>query len=932
MSATWPLTRMLGVAMTFALLAVILTSAKSQKQPTAELNSTQEAERNRPSLLLTVQVSDGGGSQIYFDFDVDPKGLPALREALSAALRCPLTDEELSGEAGNPISELYALCNIPLHNHGLSRQGEVNLRPIEAILNGTDKTLLVKITLPQHGAVHWDPGPEQRSASAAATSCVYRRSGGAPANADLIRFSFGYSAGRLGRICAILGFLLLLPIATALWLRRKALHAPEEARVAVCFTYFRFLRLGALGGALIWWSAIDMLHMDDVLAFVLPAAIANDSVIVTFLPWILIWYFPALIYFACLILSAPIHALRGTVRTKRQIVRQSFWTVARFVLPLSLLTLAIAEIFSSPRIAVFLFVATVVVSMTSQRALARAYGLELHGLTTGELRDRAFAIAEKAGAKLQQLYVLPTEHMRMANAFAHVRSNIFLTDYLLNNLNKREVDAIIAHEVTHLQKKHIRQRLTAFFAFLLVFGFVGAFAEDRIPAGFPSGPVVYALILLVVFFVSRRNEFSADAGAVQLTGDTEAMITGLAKISRLNTMPIHWSKLDEKMITHPSTLKRMERLARAGGISQARIPELLEQSLAAPTNVYSVPSTALPSGKVFSTQFKGRLALRLMWSILLSMAALPALVAFVAQWASLHGWSLWTAYSFGLLLTLGAGLILTNLLPLRGLPNLEKMLRAKLENEGAPTKVIGGQFVSLAPDSSPRVYEGNWAWDVGFLSLSAECLTYAGEEARFSLRREEILHISLGPGPISWFHTPSAYIQWRDSTVNREGVFNVRPLHVRSMRQMGSATRALVSDLERWHQGLPTRSDSILATVPMAAGPAESSSAPGFGQVTSIAPTRLVRGAFLARDFLLNTFIATGMAVLFGLRFPILDSISPSADSTALRATGGGFLYLLAVVWISRAFMLRPFWRFRETAARFSAPNAFPISNRSTRR
>jgi Zn-dependent protease with chaperone function len=911
--------------MAFALLAVTYGSASSQERPSSkEPSSVESTEPERPSTLLTIQVSDGGGSEIYFDFEVDSKRVPALREALSTALRCPLTEEELSGAAGSAISELYAYCDIPLRRRGLTRQGEIDLQPIEAQLSEFGEPFTLALTLPWHGEVNWDPSVEQKITGSMATGRFARKGRGSN-TADVIRFSFGYTAAHLSLMGAILGLLLLLPICITLWLRRKALRAPEETRVTIWFTYFRFLRLGTIGGGLIWWTAIDLLHTDDFLEFQLTAAHASNSVLLAVLPWILMWIPAFLVYFLCLILSAPIHNLRGTVRTRRQVLRQSFWTVGRFVFPLSLLTLAGAELFSSPRRAVIIFAATIFVGLMSQRALARAYGLELHGLTTGELRDRAFALAEKAGAKLQQLYVLPTEHMRMANAFAHVRNNIFLTDYLLYNLSKHEVDAIIAHELTHLQKKHIRQRLTAFFALLLIFGLAGAFAENWIPPGFPTGPVVYTFILLAIFFVSRRNEFAADAGAVQLTGDAEAMITGLAKVSRLNTMPIHWGKFDERMLTHPSTLKRMVRLARTGGIAEARIPELLKMSLAAPTDVYPVPSTALTSGKVFSTRFKSRLASRLSWSILLSMAALPAVVAFAVQSFALDGLALWIAYFLGLALTLGAGLAVTNFLPFRGLPKLEQLLGAKLEKEGVRPQIVGGQFVSLAPDSSPRIYEGNWAWDVGFLSFSPDRLFYRGEEARFSLKRGVIVRISLGPGPTSWFHTPTAYIFWRDASANREGVFNVRPLNVRSMRQMGRATRALVSDLARWQQGLPAAPHSLLAKVPAASGQADSLSVPGFGQVTSIAPGRLVRGAFLARDFLLNTFIATGMAVLFGLRFPILDSISPSVDSEALRATGGGAFYVLAVVWISRAFLLWPFWRFRETSADSSAAAASPI-------
>ncbi len=134
-------------------------------------------------------------------------------------------------------------------------------------------------------------------------------------------------------------------------------------------------------------------------------------------------------------------------------------------------------------------------------------------------------------------------------------NNIFLTDYLLKNLSKREVDAVIGHEVTHLQKKHIRMRLIVLFVCVGAMLGAGIWLGSRVPERFPSGPVFYALMLLTIFLVSRRNEFAADAGAAKLTGDPEAMITGLAKLSRLNTMPMQWGRIEEKTLTHPSMLR-----------------------------------------------------------------------------------------------------------------------------------------------------------------------------------------------------------------------------------------------------------------------------------------------------------------------------------------------------------------------------------------
>ena len=148
------------------------------------------------------------------------------------------------------------------------------------------------------------------------------------------------------------------------------------------------------------------------------------------------------------------------------------------------------------------------------------------------------------------------------------------------------------------------------------------------------------------------------------------MITGLAKISRLNVMPIHWGKVDEKLLTHPSTLGRIKQLAREGGIPEARIPELLSQSVEPPTDVYSIPLTALPAGKIFSTKYKSRASLQYAWTAVIMASLIPGLIAYAAQWGRSESLFLWTTYVTGLVLTIAAETLIGKFFGRRGLPKL----------------------------------------------------------------------------------------------------------------------------------------------------------------------------------------------------------------------------------------------------------------------
>jgi len=307
---------------------------------------------------------------------------------------------------------------------------------------------------------------------------------------------------------------------------------------------------------------------------------------------------------------------------------------------------------------------------------------------------------------------------------------------------------------------------------------------------------------------------------------------------------------------------------------------------------------------LFSTQYKRQLSQRIAWTVILTTCLVPAVVALFAHRAHLEGAICWAVYALGVFLTILANLVLLNFLPMLGVGRLEHIFREKFRAEGASTHGSGGIFVSLAPDSAPRVYEGNWSWDLGFLFITDGQLSYLGEEARFALRRDEITSVSIGPGPTGWFRTPSLYVSWADST-GRRGTFNLRPLGVRSMREMSNKTQLLARDLENWRQNSLSPTNPIFAS---GSAPGQKLGPPAFGQVTGMSPQTLVRGQFLAHDFLVNTVLATAVILVFGLGFPLFDDLSRSTEPADLHPALGG-LYVLLVVWLVRFLVLLPYWR-----------------------
>jgi Zn-dependent protease with chaperone function len=888
----------------FLFLAPFATPLVLAQNPTpgTQANDEDSVDDQVPSVMASAYINNDSGVWLSVGFDSGLEPKYDFPEIFSEVYGCNLRDADVSHNSQSRFTLLSTFCKAPIQHSFLTRSGAFNLQPIRSIQSADPSvTFSFDLSFPEGTFARCLPAGEP-SEDSGEVACQYSFASLAT-TPTAIHYEFGYQRAYALRLVAILGFLLLVPVALTFWFRRRASTAPEEARPVVSFAYRRFLTRLLLLGSLIWWAALDLLKANEFVAFILPNHWTASNM-ATVLPWFLLWIPPAVVYFTCLVLSSPMHRLRGTNFTQGEILNRAFWSVARLMVPMPLIVLGLTEVFSNERVGLPLVIAGFASIRIINAKFLRVHGMDFYALTAGELRDRAFAIAEKAKTKLNQLYVFPMSAMRIANAFAHGAKNVFLTDYLVHHLSKSEVDAVIGHEIAHLQKKHIGIRIAVMIFFLAIIGSATGLLDSVVPRNFPTGPVLYAILLLIIFFISRRNEFAADAGSAQLTGNAEAMMTALAKIARLNTVPLQWSKLDEKLLTHPSTLRRINRLAAEAGISEARTAELLAQSALPPHDTYSIPATALPAGKIFSTRFKTQLSRKIAWALIVPSLVLPAVVASLVRWAGFGGTTRWLVYAFGLLLTLAIDWLLLDRLPMLNTSQLERRLREKCRAQNQNVSECTGAFVGLAPDSSPRIYEGNWTWDIGFLSLAPDELCYWGEESKFVLRRDQITSISLGPGPAGWLHAPSIYFSWRDSAGNA-GTFNIRALSQTSIREMGVKTRFLMRDLENWLNRAPAAANPFL---PLTGAVNGITQAPAFGQVTGTSPRTLVRGRMLFRDLAFNSFLAFAVVVMFGLSFPLIHDSCACPDANA--SIGG--IYVLVVVWLTRAFVFTPYWRFQD--------------------
>jgi hypothetical protein len=375
-------------------------------------------------------------------------------------------------------------------------------------------------------------------------------------------------------------------------------------------------------------------------------------------------------------------------------------------------------------------------------------------------------------------------------------------------------------------------------------------------------PLALTLAFLAVYFASRRFEYQVDSYAAWLTGDPEALITGLVKLHRLTLMPMKWGKWDEHLVTHPSTSHRLEAIARENGVSRKRLQEILEQPEPA-GEPYPVPAALTEPGLVFSTAFRNKCILRIYWTTLAVMMLLPALIASLVWWSGLEGVTAWAVLGIGLAATVGAYFLVQNYLPVTGYAELRRRLGVKMQAQGIDVAGWGGTLVGFAPHGEPRTYEGYTNWDYGYLFLNGDRLCYVGEQTRFALRREQITQMRLGPGMRRWLSVPYLYLTWQDPERGPGGTFNVRAAEITSMVQLARATHALEQNLRQWWEQ-PTAP----ADLPP---PLAELTTPALGEVTG-AP---VQAQFNPRVLPVNVgFIAllgAGVSLLCGLPFSLED-------------------------------------------------------------
>jgi heat shock protein HtpX len=213
-----------------------------------------------------------------------------------------------------------------------------------------------------------------------------------------------------------------------------------------------------------------------------------------------------------------------------------------------------------------------------------------------ELHDIVERLSAMADLPKPRVAVIPTD---VPNAFATGRnpknSVVAVTEGLWNRLSKPEVEAVLAHELSHVANRDVAiMTISSFFAMVAALlmrmglwgGMFGGGDRDR-SGGAPVWLIMFAVSMLtyvisyvLILMISRYREYAADRGSAIITGAPENLMSALQRIASniaqipqrdlrevqgMNAffiVPTNVKRATaELFMTHPPLEKRLARLA-----------------------------------------------------------------------------------------------------------------------------------------------------------------------------------------------------------------------------------------------------------------------------------------------------------------------------------------------------------------------------------
>jgi heat shock protein HtpX len=161
-----------------------------------------------------------------------------------------------------------------------------------------------------------------------------------------------------------------------------------------------------------------------------------------------------------------------------------------------------------------------------------------------ELYDIVRELCREAKLPMPRLYISPNEQ---PNAFATGRNPehaaVAVTVGILRILNRRELKAVLGHELGHVLNRDIlittiASMMAAVISFIGQMGMYGGFSSDERERGInPVFAIAMAVLaplaaMVIKMAISRTREYDADRTGAGITNDPEALASALAKLEQ----------------------------------------------------------------------------------------------------------------------------------------------------------------------------------------------------------------------------------------------------------------------------------------------------------------------------------------------------------------------------------------------------------------
>ncbi len=276
--------------------------------------------------------------------------------------------------------------------------------------------------------------------------------------------------------------------------------------------------------------------------------------------------------------------------------RRTIYIIIGFILLVGLIAALFAWYYNDVWIAVWTMIAAIIYAVFQYYA-SSAISMAMTGAREITKKDnpRLYNIVENlsitTGLPMPKVYVIQDS---APNAFATGRdpkhAAVAATTGLMDIMDDKELNAVMAHEMSHVKNYDIRVSMIVF-GLVCVIGLISDMAFRMMFYGNrrrnnEGSPVGYVLIVIAAVLspfvaaiaqmaVSRQREYLADASAVNITRYPEGMINALKKLqshgrpmrsqniaaeSMYINDPLRKGFFNNLLSSHPPLEKRIERL------------------------------------------------------------------------------------------------------------------------------------------------------------------------------------------------------------------------------------------------------------------------------------------------------------------------------------------------------------------------------------